>query len=100
MWFDSTTAHINTKKQKQMNKNTEQIINLLHQVFFKMVKIEDCLADIKQTVEANSSNAYECELAYEKEKIARQKLRQIEYERWFEENYGEKREEVKNGHNS
>lgn len=65
-----------------------------------MVKIEDCLADIKQTVEANSSNAYECELVSEKIKMANRALRESEYERWFEENYGKKREEVKNGHNS
>lgn len=64
-----------TKKQKQMSKKNEQIVDLRHQLLYKIV-------------------------AYEKEKIARQKLRQTEYERWFEENYGKKRREAKDERNA
>ena len=83
-----------------MNKNNEQIVDLLHQLLYKIDKIDNCVSEIKQMLESDASNAYECELAYEKEKIARRKLRQIKYERWFEENYGEKRREAKDERNA
>lgn len=69
-----------------MPLKTDSIIDYLKQIVYKLDKIQKEVEEIKTTVEANSSNAFESELANEKLKKISKEKRMQDYDKWFEEN--------------